>query len=186
MSPRHIIKRFLGDHESIKQSRVAGWLGERLHDPELWHLGRRSVAGGVGLGFFLAFIPIPVQMFIGTLLAFVMRVNLPVTMAAIWLTNPLTMAPMFLFAFKVGAWITGRESQIGAVAFDPSFSGVIAAFGDIWVQLLVGCFVCGLSASAIGNLAVRWAWRAYLLYKRRQRRQRRELRQFRRSPGNPR
>ncbi|MEQ8660543.1 MAG: DUF2062 domain-containing protein, partial [Gammaproteobacteria bacterium] len=54
--------------------------------------------------------------------------------------------------------------------FEPSFSGVLAAFGDIWQPLLLGCFVCGLSAAAIGNLAVRWLWRGYLLYRRRQQR----------------
>ncbi|MCB1745920.1 MAG: DUF2062 domain-containing protein [Gammaproteobacteria bacterium] len=180
MSPRHLLKRYLGGRERLAQSRAAGWLGARLHDPELWHLGRRSVAGGVGLGCFLAFIPLPVQMLIGTLLAFLMRVNLPVTMAAIWITNPLTMAPMFLFAFKIGAWITGRESHLTALAFEPSFSGVLATFEEVWLQLAVGCFVCGLSAAAIGNLAVRWLWRAHLLYKRRQRRLSGEFRRARR------
>ncbi|MEQ8232501.1 MAG: DUF2062 domain-containing protein [Gammaproteobacteria bacterium] len=172
MSPRHLLKRYLVSRENFAHARGLGWLGTRLHDPELWHLGRRSVAGGVGLGFFLAFIPLPVQMLIGGVLAFLFRVNLPVTMAAIWLTNPLTMAPMFLFAYKVGSWISGYTHANAPAPghFEPSFSGVIATFGDIWQPLLLGCFVCGLSAAAIGNLAVRWLWRGYLLYRRREKR----------------
>ncbi len=173
MSPRHLLKRYLVSRESFSHARGLGWLGTRLHDPELWHLGRRSVAGGVGLGFFLAFIPLPIQMLIGSVLAFLLRVNLPVTMAAIWLTNPLTMAPMFLFAYKVGSWLSGHAAHAAngqAQHFEPTFSGVMAAFGDIWQPLLLGCFVCGLSAAAIGNLAVRWLWRGYLLYRRREKR----------------
>ena len=174
MNPRQFLQRHLGKRDALTRSRVAGWLGTRLHDPELWHLGRRSVAGGVGLGFFLAFIPLPVQMLFGTLLAVLWRVNLPVTMAAIWLTNPLTMAPMFLFAYKVGTWIVGGDSHISASAFEPTLDFALTTFRGIWLQLMVGCFVCGVSAGAIGNLAVRWLWRAHLVYRRRQRRLSRE------------
>lgn len=182
MSPRHLLRRYLGRRDQLLRTRTLGWLGDRLHDPELWHLGRRSVAGGVGLGCFLAFVPLPIQMAIGALLALLMRVNLPVTIAAIWITNPLTMGPIFLFAFKVGAWITGRESHLTAITFEPSFSGILTTFNEIWVQLAVGCFVCGVSLGAIGNLSVRWLWRAHLLYKRRQRRRAGTFRRARR-PG---
>ncbi len=170
MSPRHFLKRYIGGRETLARTRATGWLGKRLHDAEIWHLGRRSVAGGVGLGFFLAFIPLPIQMLIAAPLSLIFRVNLPVTMAALWLTNPVTMAPIFLFAFKVGAWITSREAQIAAIKFEASFDGMAAVFDEVWLPLLVGCFVCGISAAAVGNLAVRWIWRAYLLRRRRQRR----------------
>lgn len=170
MSPRHILKRYLGDHTTKAKSRSSGWLGRRLHDAEVWHLGRRSVAGGVGLGFFLAFVPLPIQMAIAAPLALLFRVNLPVTMASLWITNPLTMGPMFYFAFKVGTWLTNTADAIEVLEFEASFAGMSAAFDQIWMPLVVGCFVCGLSAAAIGNLAVRWLWRAYLLNRRRQRR----------------
>ena len=74
MSPRTILRRYLGDRESITKSRAAGWLGARLHDSEVWHLGRRSVAGGVSLGFFLAFIPLPIQMLVAAPLAILLMV----------------------------------------------------------------------------------------------------------------
>lgn len=170
MSPRELLKRYLGDHTTRAKSRHSGWLGKRLHDAEIWHLGRRSVAGGVGLGFFLAFIPLPIQMLIAAPLALVFRVNLPVTMASLWITNPLTMAPMFLFAFKIGTWLTDRGAEISAIRFEASFDGMAAVFSEIWYPLLIGCLVCGISAAAVGNLAVRWLWRAHLLSRRRARR----------------
>ncbi|MCZ6772743.1 MAG: DUF2062 domain-containing protein, partial [Proteobacteria bacterium] len=134
------------------------------------HLGRRSVAGGVSLGFFLAFIPLPIQMLIAAPLALTFRVNLPVTMASLWITNPFTFAPMYLFAYKVGEWITGYPGEVGALAFPSSFSGLIDILGEIWLPLCVGCLVCGCSAAAISNVSVRWMWRAYLLNRRRRRR----------------
>src|SRR5690606_14380210 len=130
-SPRRFLQRYIGRRDDIARSRIAGWLGQRLHDPELWHLGRRSVAGGVGLGFFLAFIPLPIQMLIATPLALFARVNLPVTMAALWLTNPLTMAPMYLFAYKVGTWIVGGDAQVTAHVFEPTLAGALTAFQGI-------------------------------------------------------
>lgn len=78
---------------------------------------------------------------------------------------------MFIFAFNVGAWITGYSSGDGA-PFEASFEGVAAVFGEIWYPLLVGCFVCGISAGAVGSLLVRWSWRFYLVYLRRKRRRR--------------
>lgn len=102
-------------------------------------------------------------------LAILMRVNLPVTFTAIWATNPITFAPMFIFAFKVGTWITGYDITSGGIPFEPSFDGLGAALDVIWYPLLVGCFVCGISAGAIGNVAVRWAWRGHLVYLRRKR-----------------
>ncbi|MCZ6895371.1 MAG: DUF2062 domain-containing protein [Gammaproteobacteria bacterium] len=170
MSPRNILRRYLGDRESIAKSRVTRWLGARLHDSEVWHLGRRSVAGGVSLGFFLAFIPLPIQMLVAAPLALTFRVNLPVTMASLWITNPFTFAPMYLFAYKVGEWITGYPGEVGALAFPSSFSGLIDILGEIWLPLCVGCLVCGCSAAAISNVSVRWMWRAYLLNRRRRRR----------------
>ena len=170
MSPRTFLKRYLGDRSTLTKTRGIGWLGERLYDAEVWHLGRRSVAGGVGLGFFLAFIPLPIQMLIAAPLSLLFRVNLPVTMAALWLTNPLTMAPMFYFAFKVGSWLTDRGDALNEINFVASFDGMSAMFGEIWLPLIVGCLVCGISAAAVGNLSVRWLWRAHLLSRRRRRR----------------
>ena len=172
MNPRKVLQRYLGNRETIARSRAGGWLGRRLHDPNLWHLGRRSVAGGVGVGFSLAFIPLPVHMLVAVPVAIMLRVNLPVALAAVWIANPFTIAPMFLFALHVGLWVTGREAHI-ATHFEPSLAGMSALLGEIWYPLLIGCLLCGASAGAIGNFTVRWLWRAYLLHRRRQRRQRR-------------
>ena len=34
-----------------------------LYDPNIWHVHRRSSAGGAAIGVFCAFIPLPIQTF---------------------------------------------------------------------------------------------------------------------------
>ena len=172
MNLRNLLARLGVDRESIIRSKGIGWLGQRLNDPDIWHFGRRSVAGGVSLGLFLAFIPLPVQMLIAAPTAIALRVNLAVTIACVWITNPLTMAPIFLFAFKIGSWLMGAEPNPAMMEFEISFASMTAVFKEIWRPLLIGCFVCGLSVSAIGYLSVRWLWRLRLVYQRSKRKNR--------------
>tara|TARA_R110002095_G_scaffold185313_1_gene162590 strand:- start:2528 stop:3076 length:549 start_codon:yes stop_codon:yes gene_type:complete len=169
VGPKTLLRNFFAKRRHTVSLEKYGWFGRHLHSPDLWHFGRRSVAGGVGLGLFLCFIPIPIQMMLAIPCAIVLRVNLPVTFTAIWATNPITFAPMFIFAFKVGSWLTGYESAVGGIPFEPTFNGVGAMLHEIWYPLLVGCFVCGISAGAIGSVFVRWLWRAYLVVLRRRR-----------------
>ena len=91
------------------------------------------------------------------------RVNLPVTMIALWISNPLTMAPLFIFAYKVGAWMTNQSGALSNLAFEPTFSGLAEKLGEIWWPLSVGCFICGIAAAIIGNYLVRWTWLLFLL-----------------------
>ena len=133
-------------------------------DHNLWHFGRRSVAGGVGIGLFLSFIPIPIQMLLAVPFAILMRVNLTVTFTAIWATNPITFAPMFIFAYQVGRWITGDQTTSGEIPFTPTFDGLAATFDVIWYPLLTGCLVCGVSAGTVGYVLVRWLWRLHLVW----------------------
>ncbi|MGR8922071.1 MAG: DUF2062 domain-containing protein, partial [Gammaproteobacteria bacterium] len=112
-------------------------------------------------------------MIVAAPLSLLFRVNLPVTIACVWVTNPLTMAPMFIFAYRIGSWITGDGARLDGVVFEPSFQSVSAVFGEIWWPLAVGCAFCGVCAAAVGNVTVRWLWRGYVLYRRRQRRRER-------------
>ena len=103
--PRKLIKRYLPDHKKIREHKHLRFLGALLHDPNILHLNRRSVSGAFSLGLFVAFIPVPFQMVLSALGAIFFRVNLPIAVGLVWVTNPLTMPPLFYFAYKVGTWI---------------------------------------------------------------------------------
>ncbi|MEM7467633.1 MAG: DUF2062 domain-containing protein [Pseudomonadota bacterium] len=169
MSPKRFLKQYFANKPHRESLQRFGWLGERLQQPEIWHFSRRGVAGGAGLGLFLAFIPFPIQMLLAIPTSIVGRVNLPVTIIASWTSNPITVAPIFIFAFKVGAWITDRSGSLAALSFEPSIGGLMAKLGEIWWPLLVGCFVCGCVCAVLGNLLVRWVWTGFVLYSKHQR-----------------
>jgi hypothetical protein len=145
------------DHKTMREHPHLQKFGSRLADPKIWHLNRRSVAGGLAIGLFFGFMPIIGQIFIACALAILFRVNLPIAFMGVWISNPLTFAPMFFFAYKIGAWILGIP--VGQYGFDPSWEWLSTDFLAIWQPLLLGSFICGTVSAAIGVVFVRIGWR---------------------------
>ncbi len=159
---RKLIRRYLPHHDKIRGHRHLSWLGNHLHDPNLWHLNRRSVSGAFATGLFCAFLPIPFQMVVAALIAIVARVNLPLSVVLVWITNPLTMGPVFFFAYKVGTWILGTPIHPGA-AETRGVEWVMNELAVIWKPLLLGSLTCGTLSAMVGYCAVRTSWRLHLV-----------------------
>ena len=81
--PRRSIKRFMPDPDSIKKHKSLRFLGSLLHDPNLWHLNRHSVARAMAVGLFAAFIPMPFQMLLAASLAILVRSNMPISVGLV-------------------------------------------------------------------------------------------------------
>ncbi|MCX4192977.1 DUF2062 domain-containing protein [Methylophaga sp. OBS1] len=159
--PRKFLKRIMPDHETMREHPHLRKFGQRLTEPRLWHLNRRSVAGGMALGLFVGFMPVLGQMFIAAALAIWLRVNLPVASMAVWVTNPFTFAPIFFYSYKLGAWIL--EVPMGQYAFSPTWEWFSYEFLKIWQPLLLGCTILGLLAALVGVLFVRIGWRLVVI-----------------------
>lgn len=158
--PRKLIKRFLPDHHKIRSHKHLKCFGSLLHDPNIWHLNRRSVSGAFFLGLLCAWIPIPFQMLIAAAIAIIARVNLPVSIGLVWITNPITIPPMFYFAYKTGAWILSSPAH--EFNFELSFEWLKLELGYIWEPFLLGCLVLGLLSAVIGYLFIRIMWRFHV------------------------
>lgn len=166
--PRRIIQRYMPNHHHIRNHRHLRHFGILLHNPDLWHLNRHSVAGSFFIGLFTAFIPLPFQMVIAAALAIAFHVNLPIAVALVWITNPLTMPALFFFAYKVGTWIMG-VSLAGDFTFELSLRWFIDGMDAVWQPFLVGCTTVGLISGIIGFIAIKLLWRAYVSYRWRRR-----------------
>ena len=155
--PKRIIKRFLPHHDKIRDHKHLQILGPLLHDPNLLHLNRRSVSGAVAVGLFMAWVPVPFQMVLSAITAIFARVNLPISVILVWITNPVTMPPMFYFAYKVGTWILGRKPK--DIQFELSMEWLNQSLHMIWQPFLLGCLVVGVISSVVGMMIIRGLWR---------------------------
>ena len=100
--PKHLFKRYAPDPQAVREHKHLRVFAAFLHDPNLFHLNRRSVSGAFAAGLFWAMIPIPVQMLAAALTAITVRINLPISVALVWVTNPFTMPAVFYFNYLVG------------------------------------------------------------------------------------
>ncbi|GAB6067022.1 DUF2062 domain-containing protein [Methylothermus subterraneus] len=152
--PKKFIQRLLPEHHVIKEHKHLQFLGEHLHNPNLWHLNRRSAALACAVGFFVMYLPIPGQMIVAAALAFLVGANLPLSVILVWITNPLTWGPMFYPAYKLGVWILGNSKEVNPEKFN-----LLNEMGDIFWPLLTGSLIFGTVLAALGYVGMQAVWR---------------------------
>jgi len=165
--PKKYFKKYLPSHDSIRAHRIARAMGPLLHHHNLWHLNRRSVAGGVAVGAFTGLIPGPVQMLLAAVFAIVFRVNLPVAVFTTLYTNPFTTVPLYLLAYEIGALLY-HPAGTPAPAFNfdwqrQSWLDLFPALFHWAVSLgptfIVGVLVLASLLSVTSYFVVRGLWR---------------------------
>ena len=164
---RKQLRKYLPTPETIFQYRVFRWMKPVLGHPRLWHLHRRSVALGIGIGLVTGLIPLPIQMLVAILLAIPLRANVPAAAAATWATNPFTFIPLYLLAYQFGAWVTGATAPAAVppeMVWD--WAGIRNALPQLlqWVEsagstLLVGLAILSVLLALCGYLATMVIWR---------------------------
>ena len=169
--PKKTLKQLMPSPARLKRIRGLHLFGDWLHQPNLWHINRYSASMAFFVGLFVAFMPIPGQTLLAAAMAFWLSCNLPLAVALVFITNPLTIAPMFFIAYKVGALIIDAPVQV--IDFELSFAWLSNGLSTVWKPFLLGCLVCGLSAGSLGYFAVSMLWRWQVVHKWRQRKKRR-------------
>ncbi|MSQ49593.1 MAG: DUF2062 domain-containing protein [Betaproteobacteria bacterium] len=182
--PRKFFRRFLPDQATIRTNKYLAWLGAWLHHPNLWHLNRDAVAGGVAIGLFAGLVPGPLQMLAAVLLAIPLKKNLPVAVLLTLYTNPFTIVPLYLLAIAYGRLLLGAD--LHPVTVEPyswdwahwidSLQGMTHWMLSLGKPLAIGLPALGLTLAALGYAAVQLGWRAYVVIAWRARAQRRTKR----------
>jgi len=168
---RDRLRRLIPSRNKLREFAALRPVAHLLNRPELWHLNRRGVSGAAFVGLFSAFIPVPSQMLLAAIIAIYVRVNLPISVALVWITNPITIPPMIYGSYRVGAWVLGID--VAELQVELSLDWVLANFVAIGKPLFVGSVICGLVAGSIGFTASHFIWRNRVM---RQWRKRRRLR----------
>ncbi len=155
--PKETIKRFLPTPAKLRQIKSLAVLGEWIYEPNLWHINRNSASVAFFVGLFVAFIPLPSQMILASLLSVWLRCNLPLAVGLCWITNPLTIGPIFWFAYQLGALVMGVTAE--TAQFSISWEWLSTGLVAVWQPFLLGCLLCGFFFGSLGYFVVQGLWR---------------------------
>ena len=126
----------------------------------------KAIAGGLGLGTFIAFTPtMGVQLILAVIVATFFNLNRPAAMIPVWITNPITVAPIYTFNYWLGCrvWdgpplseVTGLFINIGKTMTRLEFwdihkqvLAVLQMGKDVLIPLLLGSIVIGAISGAV-------------------------------------
>ena len=167
------IRRYLPTPEQIREMKGLGFLRNRLSDPSLWHLNRRSASWAMFWGLFCAFLPIPFQMVPATAIAIVFRINLPLIILLVWITNPLTLLHFMYSGYWLGSQLLDvpmltwhQLEHLATRALNMSDAPVDAFEVGLLQQLkpfFLGSVVLGLILGTVGYVAMRYFWRWHVV-----------------------
>jgi uncharacterized protein (DUF2062 family) len=155
--PKKILGRWLPAYSKIKKRPALHWMGPIFARPNLFHINRASVSTSFFIGIFVAFLPIPGQTLIAAFLALLFSSNLPIAVALVWISNPLTIAPLFIFTYGIGVLLLGMEFIDFTLEF--SWSWIITQGKLIWLPLLTGSFITGLVCGSLGYILINLLWK---------------------------
>lgn len=155
--PKKFIQRFLPDPRKLLAGRSLRIFGSLGHNANLWHVNRRSASGAFAVGLFVSFLPMPMHMVIASALAISLRVNLPLSVALVWISNPITMGPMVYASYKVGALLLNVPAQ--PLQFELTFEWFRSGMASVMPPLLLGSVLLGSIAAIAGYTTIRVIWR---------------------------
>ncbi len=159
--PRKFFKKHMPHPEKIRNAKGLGWLGKWLGNPALWHLHRHSLAKAFFIGMFWMAIPMPWQMIAAALTAIPLRANLPLSVALVWISNPVTMGPIYYFNYLVGTWILGIPAQ--PFEWSTDLDKIIHLLEQIGTPLYLGSVAVGLILALVSAITVSCFWRWHVI-----------------------
>jgi uncharacterized protein (DUF2062 family) len=81
----------------------------------------------------------------------------PLSIGIVWISNPVTMAPIMYFNYRFGTFLLGQPNTVREIHI--SLTWLSQQFALIWQPLLLGSLILGISLGLIGFILVRLYWR---------------------------
>lgn len=117
---------------------------------------RRMISKGVGIGLFIAFIPMPMQMALVLAMMPFTKFNVPIALAMCWLSNPFTMPPMYYVEYLTGSFLLGMQAEPVELTLEWFQKNIDAIF----IPLYFGTAVFSIFGSITAYWAVNHFWRS--------------------------
>jgi len=149
------LKQRLPSREQLREIKSLRFLGDLIFETNLWAFNRHSVSFAILAGGFCCFMPMPFQMIPCLFLCIWWRCNVPLAVAIVWLSNPITMGPMMYFCYRLGLLLLGQATG----EFPSNLDAIVRQLPMVWQPLLLGCVLCGSAVGGTGFVLVRLYWR---------------------------
>src|SRR5271170_8456546 len=151
---RSWLKRVTPNRQSLEKIWCLKRLMALFPDRGCWTFNRTGVTRAFALGLFIAFIPptplLPVHLVICAMLGVFFRLNLPVLVATVFVSNPFTWLPQVAGSIWVGAKLLGIDLM--PFLQELHHRHWWRHVPELWAPLLVGAMVLGLAAAGCGYL----------------------------------
>ena len=116
---------------------------------------RKMISRGVLIGLFIAFIPMPMQMAAVLLFVPFIRFNVPIALAMCWLSNPITMPPMYYMEYLTGSFLLGIEPE----PVEMTLEWFKHNLDDIFIPLYFGTAMYSIFGSLAAYFLVNYLWK---------------------------
>ncbi|WP_343227982.1 DUF2062 domain-containing protein [Stakelama flava] len=151
------------------------WLrpvAHRVLHPALWRFTRRSVPRGVALGMLTGMLVPVAQIPLSALLAFPVKANIPAAALTTFITNPLTMPPIWLAAYWTGKWVLSIDARVPGrpITVQAQTGWLHWLVADAGPATIVGLVVFAIVGAVLGYAISALGWRWWIAHKWKRRR----------------
>jgi uncharacterized protein len=155
--PRQFFRKFGRKRHELSGKWFMTPFRHLLQDHRLWGIRHKTVVPAFALGLFIAFLPFPGHFMVAALCALAFKINVPVASLTTLVVNPLTMFPLFYFAYRIGAALLSVEP--GQFDFEFSFAWLTHNIVTKWPPLMLGGALVGAIAALCGYVILDVLWR---------------------------
>lgn len=173
---RKLRKRLPSD-DAIQEHRLMNVFGDTLKQRDLWAFNRLSISKGAAIGVFCAFLPMPFEVVAAIFIAIMLRGNIPLAFAGVWISNPLTWVPLYTPCYLLGSFILRLEPI-------PLDEINILQLGWHYVALWLGCLIIGTTIALITLFTINLLWRLQVRQEWLERKERRRLKKLKKQNKN--
>lgn len=145
-------KHYIKHREKLTKAN-SQWLKSYLDQPVLWSTEAEPLARAMAVGVFVGMLPLPGHMLMAGFLAVFFRANLLLSILMVWVSNPITLAPITYFEYKLGTILL--KSPVYQFSFEPTREWFTHHFIHLWRPLFLGTLLLASGAAALSYLLLK-------------------------------